>query len=132
MYRELCGSEGVMLQQNKILQQVFQQVHQVHHDSNLNGVIDEQQEKNGQIVAEVNRSREELAKLKMPLRQGFILIDETCAKHSSALEGLQSWQEQKLGQDPATIVKSNGDPHRTLELERNTTLDWRMQTIEMI
>ena len=55
MYRELCGPDGIVLQQNKILQQVIQEV---HHDSNT-------------------------------LRQGFILIHETCAKHSSALEGLQ-------------------------------------------
>ena len=50
--RELCGPEGVVLQQNNILQQVIQQV---HHDSNLHGAINEQQEKIGQIVAEVKR-----------------------------------------------------------------------------
>ena len=71
MYRELCGPEGVVLQQNNILQQVIQQV---HHDSNLHGAINEQQENIGQIVAEVNRLREELARLKMALRQGFIEI----------------------------------------------------------
>ena len=60
--------------------------------------INEQQENIGQIINEVNRLREELAKLKIALRQGFILIDETCAKHSSALEGLQSLQAQKLVQ----------------------------------
>ena len=76
MYRELCGPEGAVLQQNNILQQVIQQV---HHDSNLHGAINEQQENISQIVAEVNRLREELARLKMALRQGFILIDETCA-----------------------------------------------------
>ena len=74
MYRELCGPEGAVLQQNNILQQVIQQV---HHDSNLHGAINEQQENIGQIVSEVNRLREELAKLKMALRQGFILIDES-------------------------------------------------------
>ena len=79
MYRELCGPEGIVLQQNNILQQV---TNQVHHDSHLHGAISEQQENISQIVDEVNRLREELAK-----RQGFILIDETCAKHSSALEG---------------------------------------------
>ena len=30
IYRELCGPEGVVLQQNNILQQIIQQV---HHDS---------------------------------------------------------------------------------------------------
>ena len=34
VYRELCGPEGVVLQQNNILQQVTQEV---HHDSNLHG-----------------------------------------------------------------------------------------------
>ena len=57
--------------------------------TNLHGTINEQQENVSQIVAEVIRLREELARLKFALRQGFILIDETCAKHSSALEGLQ-------------------------------------------
>ena len=41
IYRELCGPEGVVLQQNNILQQVIQEV---HHDSNLHGTINEQQE----------------------------------------------------------------------------------------
>ena len=71
MYRELCGPEGVVLQQNNILQQVIQQV---HHDSNLHGTINEQQENISQIVAEVNRLREELARLKLALRQGFIFL----------------------------------------------------------
>ena len=48
----LCGPEGVVLQQNNILQQVIQQV---HHDSNLHGAISEQQENIGLIIAEVNR-----------------------------------------------------------------------------
>ena len=59
IYRELCGPEGIVLQQKNILQQVIQQV---HHDSNLHGAISEQQENIGQIIAEVNRLREELAK----------------------------------------------------------------------
>ena len=41
MYREFCGREGVVLQQNNILQEVIQRV---HHDSNLHGAINEQQE----------------------------------------------------------------------------------------
>ena len=134
IYRELCGPEGVMLQQNNILQQVIQQV---HHDSNLHGAINEQQENIGQIIAEVNRLREELAKLKMALRQGFILIDETCAKHSSALEGLQSFAGAEIGASQRiheTLQRLSNQmgtlQHRTLKLERNTALDWRMQTIE--
>ena len=134
MYRELCGPEGVVLQQNNILQQVIQQV---HHDSNLHGAINEQQENIGQIVAEVNRLREELARLKMALRQGFILIDETCAKHSSALEGLQSFAGAEIGASQRiheTLQRLSSQmgtlQHRTLELEKNTSLDWRMQSIE--
>ena len=88
MYRELGGPDGIVLQQNNILQQVIQEV---HHDSNLHCTINEQQENIGQIIKEICRLREELVKLKLTLRQGFILIDETCAKHSSALEGLQSF-----------------------------------------
>ena len=134
MYRELCGPEGVVLQQNNILQQVIQQV---HHDSNLHGAINEQQENISQIVAEVNRLREELARLKMALRQGFILIDETCAKHSTALEGLQSFAGAEIGANQKiheTLHRLSSQmgtlQHRTLELERNTSLDWRMQSIE--
>ena len=128
MYRALCGPEGVVLQQNNILQQVIQQV---HHDSNLHGAVDEQQENIqeniGQIVAEVNRLREELAKLKMALRQGFILIDEACAKHSSALEGLQSFAGAEIGANQRiheTLQRLTSQmgtlQHKTLELERNT------------
>ena len=86
---------------------------------------------------EVNRLREELAKLKMALRQGFILIDETCAKHSSALEGLQSFAGAEIGASQRvheTLQRLSNQmgtlQHRTLELERNTSLDWRMQSIE--
>ena len=122
------------MQQNNILQQVIQQV---HHDSNLHGAINEQQENIGQIVAEVNRLREELAKLKLALRQGFILIDETCTKHSSALEGLQSFAGAEIGASQRiheTLQRLSSQmgilQHRTLELEKNTALDWRMQSIE--
>ena len=41
----------------------------------IHGTINEQQENIGQIIMEINRLREELAKLKMALRQGFIRID---------------------------------------------------------
>ena len=134
MYRELCGPEGVVLQQNNILQQV---INQVHHDSHLHGAINEEQENISQIVAEVNRLRAELAKLKLALRQGFILIDETCAKHSSALEGLQSFAGAEIGASQKvheTLQRLSNQmgtlQHRTLELEKNTALDWRMQSIE--
>ena len=128
MYRELCGPEGVVLQQNNILQQVIQQV---HHDSNLHGAISEQQENISQIVAEVNRLREELARLKLALRQGFILIDETCAKHSSALEGLQSFAGQEMHETLQRLSNQNGNtPTQNVRLEKNTALDWRMQSIE--
>ena len=86
------------------------------------------------IVDEVNRLREELAKLKLALRQG---IHETCAKHSSALEGLQSFAgaeigaSQKLHETLQRLSNQMGIlQHRTLELEKNTALDWRMKSIE--
>ena len=60
IYRELCGPEGVVLQQKNILQQVMQEV---HHDSNLHSTINEQQENIGQIIHEIYRLREELAKV---------------------------------------------------------------------
>ena len=134
MYRELCGPDGIVLQQNNILQQVIQEV---HHDSNLHGTINEQQENIGQIIKEIYRLREELVKLKLTLRQGFILIDETCAKHSSALEGLQSFAGAEIGASQRVHEALQGLfsqlgslQRRTLELERNTSLDWRMQAIE--
>ena len=62
IYRELCGPEGVVLQQNNILQQVIQEV---RHDSNIHGAISEQQENIGQIIDEIYRLRDELAKMKV-------------------------------------------------------------------
>ena len=116
------------------MQQVIQQV---HHDSNLHGAINERQENIGQIVAEVNRLREELARRKLALQQGFILVDETCAKHSSALEGLQSFAGAEIGtsQKIHEILQRSSSQmgilqHRTSELEKNASLDWRMQSIE--
>ena len=73
----------------------------------------------------------------MALRQGFILIDETCAKHSSALEGLQSFAGAEIGVNQRiheTLQRLTSQmgalQHKTVELERNTSLDWRMQSIE--
>ena len=94
LYRELCGPEGVVLQQNNILQQVTQEV---HTDPTFQGTLSEQQENIGQIITEIYRLREELAKLNLTLKQGFILIDETCAKHASVLHGLQSIAGAQLG-----------------------------------
>ena len=73
----------------------------------------------------------------MALRQGFILIDETCAKHSSALEGLQSFAGAEIGASQRiheTLQRLSSQvgtlQHRTLEFEKNTSLDWRMQSVE--
>ena len=95
VYRELCGPEGVVLQQNNTLQQVIQEV---RHDSNIHGTISEQQETIGQIINEIYRLRDELAKMKLTLKQGFILIDETCAQHASVLRVYSPLQELKLEQ----------------------------------
>ena len=82
----------------------------------------------------MNRLREELAKLKMALRQGFTLIDETCAKHSSALQGLQSFAGAEIGASQRvheTLQLSHQMgilQHRTLELKKNTS--WEKQSIE--
>ena len=134
IYRELCGPEGVVLQQNNILQQVIQEV---RHDPNIHGTISEQQENIGQIINEIYRLRDELAKMKLTLKQGFILIDETCAKHASVLEGLQSFAGAEIGANQRiheTLQRLSNQmgtlQQKTLELERNTSLDWRMQSIE--
>ena len=92
------------------------------------GAMKEEQENIGWIVAEVNRLREELARLKLALRQGFILIDETYAKQSSALEGLQSFTRAEMGASQKT--HETLQRLSTLELEKNTSLGWRMQSIE--
>ena len=134
-YRELCGPEGVVLQQDNILQQVIQEV---HHDPNIHGTLSEQQENIGQIVDEISRSREELAKLKLTLEQGFARIDETCAKHASVLlEGLQSFAGAQIGANQRThetlqrlLSQMAVVQQKTLELEKNTSLDWRMQSTE--
>ena len=104
VYREFRGPEGVVLQQNNLLQQVIQEV---RHDPNIHGTISEQQENIGQVIDEIYRLRDELAKLKVTLRQGFILIDETCAKHASVLEGLQSFAGAEIG--------ANQRVHETLQ-----------------
>ena len=134
IYRELCGPDGVVLQQNHILQQVIQEV---RHDPNIHGTISEQQENIGQIVNEIYRLREELAKMKLTLKQGFILIDETCAKHALVLEGLQSFAGAEIGANQRvheTLQRLSSQmgtlQQKTLELEKNTSLDWRMQSIE--
>ena len=135
LYRELCGPEGVVLQQqNNVLQQVIQEF---HTDPMIQGTLSEQQENIGQIVTEIYRLREELAKLKLALKQGFILIDETCAQHASALEGLQSFAGAQLGTNQKVqdalqrlLGQMSSVHQRTIELEKNTTLDWRMQAIE--
>ena len=57
----------MVLQQNNIWQQVIQEV---HHDPNIHGTLSEQQENIGQIVNEIYRLREELANLKLTLKQG--------------------------------------------------------------
>ena len=124
IYRELRGPEGVTLQQNNILQQVIQEF---HVDPMIQGTLSEQQDNIGQIVAEVNRLRQELARLKLALRQGFVLIDETCAKHASVVEGLQSFAGAQLGtsqriQDVHQRLQGqfSGIHQRTVELEKNT------------
>ena len=83
-----------MLQQNNILQQVIQEV---HSDPLVQETLSEQQENIGQIITEIYRLREELAKLKLILKQDFVLIDETCAKHATVLDGLQSFAGAQLG-----------------------------------
>ena len=134
IYRELCRPEGVVLQQNNILQQVIQEV---RHDPNTHGTISEQQENICQIINEIYRLRDELAKMKLELKQGFILIDETCAKHASVLEGLQSFAGAEIGANQRvheTLQRLSSQmgtlQQKTLELEKNTSSDWRMQSIE--
>ena len=117
----------------KNLQQV---IHEVHHDPNIHGTLSEQEENIGQIVNEIYRLREELAKPKLTLKQGFILIDETCGKHASVMEGLQSFAGAQIGANRTyeTLQRPSSQmavvQQKTLELEKNTSLDWRMQSIE--
>ena len=73
----------------------------------------------------------------MTLKQGFTLIDETCAKHASVLEGLQSFAEAEIGANQRIhetlqrlSIQMGNLQQKTLELEKNTSLDWRMQSIE--
>ena len=134
IYRELCGPEGVVLQQNNILQQVIQEV---RTDPSLQETLSEQQENIGQIVNEMYRLREELAKLRLTLKQGFVLIDETCAKHATVLDGLHSFAGSQLGTNQRvqeTLHRLSGQlatvQQRTVELQKNTSLDWRIQDLE--
>ena len=78
-----------------------------------------------------------MAKLKLTLKQRFVLIDETCAKHATVLDGLQSIAGSQLGTNQkgsGNIASSSGQStivqQRTVELQKNTSLDWRTQTPE--
>ena len=76
----------------------------------LFSAINEQQENIGKIVAEVNRSREELAK---------------------SFAGAEIGANQKIQETLQRLTNQMGTlQHKTLELERKTSLDWRMQSIE--
>ena len=75
--------------------------------------------------------------MKLTLKQDFILVDETCAKHASVLEGLQSFAGAEIGANQRiheTLQRLSGQmgvlQQKTLELEKNTSLDWRMQSTE--
>ena len=134
VYRELCGPEGVVLQQNNFLQQVIQEV---HPDPFVRETISEHHDNIGQIIQEVYRLREEMAKVKLTLRQGLILIDETCSKHATVLEGLQSFAGSQVGtnQRVQEMLQSVSGllsvvQQRTLELQKDTSLDWRIQSIK--
>ena len=94
VYRAACGPEGVVLQPLNILQLVALKF---HSDPTIQGTLSEQQENFGQIITEIYRLREELAKLKLTLILGFVFIDETCAKHATVLDGLQSLAGAQLG-----------------------------------
>ena len=113
-----------VLQQNNILQQVMQEV---HSDPLLQETLSEQQENIGQIIPETYRLREELVKLKLTLKQGFVLIDETCAKHATVLDGLQSFAGLQLGTNQRvqeTLYRLSGQltivQQRTTELQKKT------------
>ena len=112
-------------------------IQEVHSDPMLQETLSEQQENIGQIVNEIYRLREELAKLKLTLKQGFVLIDETFAKHATVLDGLQSFAGAQLGTNQKvqeTLHRLSGQlsvvQQRTIELQKNTSLDWRIQSVE--
>ena len=116
MYRELCGPQGVVLQQNNLLQQVIQEV---HLDPLVQETLSEQQENIGQIINEIHRLRDELAKLKLTLKQGFVLIDETCAKHATVLEGLQSFAGSESRKPYNSFWPASGCSTEKVELQKN-------------
>ena len=119
------------------IQQEIIELRQTVDAWNEEDILQEQQENIGQIVNEIYRLREELAKLKLTLKQGLVLIDEPCAKHAIVLDGLQSFAGSQLGanqrvqgtlnrlSEQLTVVQQ-----RTIELQKNTSLDWRIQALE--
>ena len=116
------------------MQQVIQEI---HSDPSIRVTISEQQDSIGQIIQEIYRLREEIAKVRLTLKQGFILIDETCTKHASVLEGLQSFAGSQVGTNQKvqeTMIRMSGQlllvQQRTRELQRDTSLDWRIQETE--
>ena len=74
--------------------------------------------------------------MKLTLKQGFVLIDETCTKHATVLEGLQSLghKSEQIKRFKKTLHRVSGQlsvaQQRTLELQKDTSLDWRIQSIE--
>ena len=86
--------EGVVLQQHNFLQQVIQEV---HPDPTVRVTISEQQDSIGRTTQDIYGLREEVAKVKLTLKQGFVLIGETCTRHISVLEGLESFAGSQVG-----------------------------------
>ena len=134
VYRELCGPEGVVLQQNNFLQQVLQEV---HSNPPIGVTIAEHEDSIGQMIQEIYRLREEIAKVNLALRQGFVLTDETCTKHANVLEDLQSFAGSQVGTNQKVqemMTRLSGQlsfvHQRTRELQKDTSLDWKIQERE--
>ena len=117
-----------------MLQQIIQDV---SADAIVRMTLTEQQANIGQIVQDIQRMNEEMAKIKLTLKQGFVLIDETCTKQAMAFSGLESFAGAQVGTNQKfqeTMQQISGHPsvvqHRTRELQKDTSLDWRIQTLE--
>ena len=127
-YRELGGPDGVVLR----LQQV---IHEVSVDSGFRNTISEHQASIQEIVHEIFRLREEMAKFKLTLKQAFMTIDENCGRQVQALTG--SFAGTQLGVNEGLhkilgrfLGQLSSLKFQTEKMAKDLDLDWRAQSAE--
>ena len=78
-----------------------------------------------------------MAKMRLTLKQGFMLIDDTCARQPQALHGLESLARSLVSTNQKfreTAEQFHGQlsvlQQQTTKMAKDLNLEWRMQGIE--